>query len=140
VTDHDHRPLPLGWPLVAWAVMAALMVVIVAASAGCSRKPDTQFEPTKPLVVWIPHTGQSMLPTLPETGVAPIDIAYPFSRLVTGDIVLFWDYRREGFTLHRIVARQGRAFIVRGDNPITNREVDAPFLVRENFIGKYVKP
>jgi hypothetical protein len=136
MTDHDHRPLAPS--LLVAGLVLALMFVVVLGLGGCNRKPDTQFEPTKPLVVLVTHAGESMLPTLPTIGVAQIDIAYPFSRLATGDIVLFWDYVREGFTLHRIVARQGGAFIVQGDNPATNREADAPFLVRENYLGKYV--
>jgi hypothetical protein len=136
MTDHDHRPLAPS--LLVAGLVLALMFVVVLGLGGCSRKLDTQFEPTRPLIVPVTHAGESMLPTLPTVGVARIDVAYPFSRLVTGDIVLFWDYRREGFTLHRIVARQGGAFIVRGENPVTNAEADAPFLVRENFIGKYV--
>jgi signal peptidase I len=136
MTNHDHRPLAPS--LLVAGLVLALMCVVVLGLGGCNRKPDTQFEPTKPLVGHFAVRGESMLPTLPTAHVAQIDVAFPFTQLAVGDIVLFWDYVREGFTLHRIVTKQGAWFIVRGDNPATNAEADAPFLVRENFIGKYV--
>lgn len=113
--------------------------------AACNRQADEserpaarQFEPTAPLHAAIPVSGKSMLPTMPEeTHLTRIDIAAPYSTLARGDIVLFWDYHRAGFTLHRIVERQGNAWIVQGDNPATNARVDRPFLVPENYLGRY---
>jgi signal peptidase I len=136
MTDHDHRPLAPS--LLVAGLVLALMFVVVLGLGGCSQKPDTQFEPTKPLVGHFAVRGESMLPTLPTAHVAQIDVAYPFAQLAVGDIVLFWDYVRQGFTLHRIVAKQGAWFIVRGDNPVTNTEADAPFLTRANYIGRFV--
>jgi signal peptidase I len=134
----NHRARELHASITVGLITLGLMFVIVVAFGGCSRAPDTQFEPKQPLVGHFAVRGESMLPTLPTAHVAQIDVAYPFAQLAVGDIVLFWDYVRQGFTLHRIVAKQGAWFIVRGDNPVTNAEADAPFLVRENFIGKYV--
>lgn len=79
-----------------------------------------------------------MLPTLPVDHFALIDIGFPYTRLEVGDIVIFWDYRRGGYTLHRLVAKQGAFFIARGDNPETNKTADRAFVIPENYIGKFV--
>ena len=134
----NHRAHELRACLVTAALTLAAMVVLVFALSGCGRQDDAQFAPTKPLVGHFAVRGESMLPTLPTAHVAQVDVAYPFGQLEVGDIVLFWDYHREGFTLHRIVARQGAWFIVQGDNPTTNPDADRPFLTRANYVGRFM--
>lgn len=133
---HNHRRDELRRALL-WAAVFLACVVLFALQ-GCGRQSDAQFEPSLPLVVMIGTGGDSMLPTLPAWHLAPIDIAASYDRLAVGDIVLFWDYRRQGFTLHRLVAKQGPWWIAQGDNPKTNPVVDPPFVTRANFIGRFV--
>ena len=107
--------------------------------SGCAKSTaPSEFAPAQPLIVHVASGGESMRPTLPAFHLAAVDVAFPYAKLAERDIVLFWDYRRRGFTLHRIVARQGPWWIVQGDNPATNPAEDRPFLSPENFIGKYV--
>lgn len=119
--------------------LSALASVVALYLAGCSRPsaPDSAYSPTAPLVVTIWVTGSSMQPTLPDGHWARIDIGYPYERLAVGDIVLLWDYQRKGWTLHRLIARQGPWWISRGDNPETNLAEDGPFVRWENYRGKY---
>jgi signal peptidase I len=119
-------------------LIVAVVALCVLFVTGCGPKSDAQFEPTMPLVVMVAVSGESMLPALPAWHLAPIDIAARYDRLAVGDVVLFWDYRRQGFTLHRLVARQGPWWIAQGDNPETNPVVDPPFVTRANFIGRFV--
>lgn len=117
-----------------------LLLLSISLLAGCGQRSDEQFEPKRPLTVYINARGDSMLPTLPNHHLALTDVAFPYSKLETGDVVILWDYLREGFTLHRLVSKQGPWFIAKGDNPETNPRVDRPFVTPSNYIGKYVGP
>lgn len=121
------------------AIISLLLLALALGGCGRSDKPDTQFAPTKPLVGVFPVIGASMQPTLPYAHAARVDVAFPYEQLSERDIVLFWDYRREGYTLHRLVAKQGPWWIARGDNPDTNPEADAPFVTRANYMGRMVQ-
>lgn len=135
----NHRARKLHASLAVAAITLALMLVLVVALSGCGRseKADTQFAPTKPLVGYFTFAGDSMLPTLPNQGVSAVDVAFPFESLMQGDVVVYWDYKREIFTQHRLAVKQGRAWIARGDN---NTEHDAPFVTSSNFLGKVLLP
>lgn len=95
--------------------------------------------PKPPFHVWVPVTGKSMLPTYPESHLLEVDIQYPFSSLKVGDLVIFWDYRRDGgvgYTYHPIIGRQGKYFITQGLNRSTNPRPDDSWLTPDNYIGR----
>lgn len=79
-----------------------------------------------------------MLGVLNPNGFRRMDFAFRYDDIAEGDIVMFWDYKRKGYTLHEVVARQGSLWITQGSNPDTNHVADAPFLMRDNYIAKYV--
>lgn len=117
-----------------------MILLAFAVQLGCSRNTDDneeQFKPKKSFEVMVTTTGSSMVGVLPDTHLRQIDFAARFDDLQEHDIVLFWDYTSDGYTLHEVVAKQGELWITKGSNPVTNHRADRPFLMRDNFIGKY---
>lgn len=124
--------------LVIGALAAAVVVLLFAGCSDGARDNEAQFKPKEPFIQVIRTTGSSMQGVLDDSGIRQIDFAFRYDDLAKGDIVLFWDYKREGYTLHEIVDQQGSLWITQGSNPETNRRADAPFLFRDNYVGKYV--
>jgi hypothetical protein len=119
-------------------ISVALAVLILAVAFGCSKREIPTTTPKPTLAAWIPYTGKSMLPTLPEAGLAEIEIGVTFDQLKQGDIVVFWDYLRGTgkFTLHRLVAKQAGNWIAQGDNPETNPKADRPWVTPDNYVAR----
>lgn len=113
-----------------------LVIALVLLLAGCG--PQIPSSAQKPMLRgWVLATGKSMLPTFPEAAFVEIEIGSRFEDLKVGDTVIFWDYTRgAGMTHHRLVAKQGDAFIAQGDNKQTNVVVDKPWVTRDNFVAR----
>ena len=113
-----------------------LTIAIVLLLAGCGPQIPTSAQ--KPMLTgWVLAQGKSMLPTFPEAAFVEIEIGSRFEDLKVGDTVIFWDYTRgAGMTHHRLVAKQGDAFIAQGDNKETNAVVDKPWVTRDNFVAR----
>lgn len=90
------------------------------------------------LAAWVAVAGKSMLPTFPEYCIVQMEIGVAFDDLKAGDTVIFWDYKRgpRAFTHHRLVAKQGDAWIAQGDNPDTNPVADRSWVTRDNFYAR----
>jgi hypothetical protein len=130
------RPATKGF-LASLALLTAC--VLVFAMWGCSERAIPHSGPKPPCLMWMPVSGRSMLPKYPESHLLEVDVAFSYDNLKVGDEVVFWDYKRPvgiQYTFHAIVGKQGAYFIVKGLNPATNPIADAPWLTRDNFIGK----
>lgn len=118
-----------------WYVLALATGLLLA---SCDQR-SPQFEPKRAFVVLASVQGKSMLPYVKEERhPVLLDVAFSYDNLKVGDVVIYWNYKWEQFVMHRIEAKQGSAFIVRGDNPETNPVSDPGFLTREGFVGKVV--
>lgn len=64
-----------------------------------------------------------------------VRVGVPFDALKEGDSVLFWDYRRgdNALTHHRLIQKQGDAWIVKGDN---NEIVDGSWVTKDNYLAQ----
>lgn len=129
----------------AWTLCLCLLVAVFFLS-GCGDSRDIPSSKPKPTVkVWVGHTGQSMLPTFPETALIEAEFGVPFDALKAGDTVIFWDYTRpEPFLIHhRLSVKMGAGWIAQGDNPVTNATADSPWVTPSNYIarttGKHVQ-
>lgn len=92
------------------------------------------------LTALIPHEGRSMVPTFSEDGMVFVQLFAGYDDLRQGDVVIYFDERRNGYIMHRIVAKQLDWWIVQGDNRATNPRPDRSFVTRENYVGKVVLP
>ena len=113
--------------------MKPILLSLALLFAGCNKEiPTTQEKPIA--TAWMATTGKSMLPAFPEQALIEVLIGFPFDELKAGDTVVFWDYRR-GYALthHRLVHKQGRAWMAKGDN---NPNVDDSWVTKDNFIAK----
>lgn len=113
--------------------MKLLLLSIALLIAGCKKEIPTTQE--KPVVrAWMGAVGKSMLPAFPEQALIEVEFGFPFEELKAGDTVVFWDYRR-GYALthHRLVHKEGRAWMAKGDN---NENVDDSWVTQDNFIAK----
>ena len=116
-----------------------LYLLVAISLVGCGkREADPQFEPKLPYLISTPTVGVSMKGVLKDGEPRLIDIGFPFSKLKTNDIVLFYDYKRNIYVLHLIVGKHGGNWITQGSNPDTNKVADPTFLMRENYMGRYV--
>jgi len=115
-----------------------LLLSISFFGACAKQELEEQFQPKLPYLVAIPTEGVSMQGVLPDGELRLMDFAFPFSKLQAGDIVMFWDYKRNMYVLHLIVGKQGGAWITRGSNPVTNKVADPTFLMQENYMAKYI--
>jgi len=117
----------------------AIIAVLLLAGCALGWRSIPTNAPKPPCLVWIGVGGKSMLPKYPEAHLLEMDTNYPFERLVVGDEVVFWDYRRDGgnvITFHQIVAKQGGHFITQGLNRATNPRPDDSWLTRDNYQGR----
>lgn len=120
---------------IGFALLLAALVLVLCLAA-CSKREIPAESSGPALRAWVPVTGASMAPNFPERGWVEVEIV-DFDALQVGDTVLFWDYTAADGRLinihHRLVARQGAAFIARGDNELTNPRADAPWVTRDNY-------
>jgi hypothetical protein len=127
--------------LVSLALFALCAVAFIGLN-GCTDAEGRAIPhdgPKPPFCVWVPVTGKSMLPKYPEAHLIEVNITFPFDQLRVGDVVVFWDYRRDGgasYTYHPIIGKQGKYFITQGLNPETNPRPDDSWLTPDNYIGR----
>ncbi len=76
-----------------------------------------------------------MLPAFGEFEVIGFEVC-SYSDLKIGDTVIYWNEKMQLFVHHRIIAKQGVWFIVKGDNPETNPVPDPGFLTPDNFVAR----
>ena len=109
--------------------ITALALLLVA---GCAKREIPSSAPRPTLSGLVRVQGKSMLPTFPEHAYVQVEIGTTFDELRAGDTVIFWDYRRgdNAFAHHRLVQKQGDAWIARGDN---NSAADQSWVTRDNF-------
>lgn len=101
---------------------------------GCNT--EIAADTPKPVVkAWIPCRGKSMLPNFPEYSYVQFEFGVPFEMLKAGDTVIFWDYKRSetALTHHRLVQKQGDAWIAKGDN---NEFPDKSWVTKDNYIAR----
>lgn len=115
-----------------WLALSLLALAL----AACSKREIPAPSSGPALRAWVPVSGASMAPNFPERGWVEIELV-DFDQLAVGDTVLFWDYTATDGKLvnlhHRLVAKQGDAFVARGDNELTNPRADAPWVTRTNY-------
>lgn len=115
-----------------------MAIVAILALTACSPRDVPSSQPMPAVKAWVAVKGQSMLPTFPVKALVEFETV-PYASLKEGDTVLFWDYTGTSgatFIHHRLVGQQAGAFIARGDNMATNTREDAPWVTKDNYIGR----
>lgn len=120
------------WPP-ALTLLACFFVVVLL--GACSKREIPSDAPVPTVRAWLTSKGKSMLPSFPESALVEVEFGVPFEALKEGDSVVFWDYKRgeQALTHHRLVQKQGSAWIARGDN---NAVVDRSWVTRDNYLGR----
>lgn len=120
-----------------YCVLGYALVALIAIVAGCSKRSIPSDAPKPPLFAWTLATGESMLPTFPQSAYIEVIIGIPYSQLKPGTSVLFWDYTQDKPVIihHRLIQKQGGNWIAQGDNPKTNPKADRPWVTQDNYIG-----
>jgi signal peptidase I len=111
-------------------------LLLVAVLAGCSRDIPSD-KPVPVLHAWVRVTGVSMSPTFPAERFVEVQVGFPYEQLKAGDTVIYWDYTAGNRLIHhRLVEEQFGAWMAKGDNPVTNQRVDAPWVTKDNYIAR----
>ena len=123
--------------LLACVLLAALAYVVLGLLPGCKNN-SLPTGREKPIILgWVMSKGPSMLPSFPDGVFVQIELGSKFEDLKEGDTVIYWDYTRENsFVHHRIVSKQAGAWIAKGDNPDTNKDVDVAWVTKDNFVAR----
>lgn len=112
-------------------------VLLVFALVSCGKRiPTAQDKPS--VKAWISASGQSMLPTFPESCLVECEFGIPFDALKENDTVIFWDYKSTAPRLlhHRLIQKQGGNWIAKGDNRQTNPTADWPWVTPDNYLAR----
>ncbi len=123
-----------------WLTLCVLVGILVAGCTSETKDNAPNYKPSRPFVYLISLRGESMNRTIPATEFVLVDFSFRYDDISVDDIVLYWDYRRDKYILHEVVGKMGDAWVVKGSNPETNYKSDPCFLMRDNYIAKYVGP